>query len=490
MSLGGSINNNRINELRYDSKTASLKYANVFNIANINMTTSAYIAEQINATRQMQSLFATAQFGFREYLFFDLSARNDWSSTLAYTSRETKGFFYSSVGLSWLIDQMVSLPEWITSGKVRGAWSKVGNDIPLYITNPVAHVLAGGGIQASDAAPFEEMKPEENISFEIGTEWRLFNDRLQVDFTFYNTTTKNQFFKLAAKGGDQYAYRYVNAGKIRNTGVELELKGKPFETTKIRWNTGINYASNRNKILRLHEELPVFQYGPYGFSSSYAMKLKEGGSFGDIYGKAFKRDEQGKILYETEGDLKGLPRVEGDGNTVRVGNANPDFTLGWINTISWKNIMLNVLVDGRVGGKVLSQTRADMDMYGVTKVSGDARDRGYVMLEGEKITNVKGFYKSIVGGRAGVTEYYMYDATNFRLRELSLGYTFPKQWLESVRIIRDIQLSFMARNLFFIYKKAPFDPDLILSTGNDNQAIEVYGMPTTRSMGFSLRVTF
>lgn len=490
VSLGGSINNNRINELRYDSKTASLKYANVFNIANINMTTSAYIAEQINATRQMQSLFATAQFGFREYLFLDLSARNDWSSTLAYTSRESKGFFYSSLGLSWVIDRMVSLPEWITSGKVRGAWSKVGNDIPLYITNPVAHVLAGGGIQASDAAPFEEMKPEENISFEIGTEWRLFNDRLQVDITFYNTTTKNQFFKLAAKGGDQYAYRYVNAGKIRNTGVELELKGKPFETTKIRWNTGINYASNRNKILRLHEELPVFQYGPYGFSSSYAMKLKEGGSFGDIYGKAFKRDEQGKILYETEGDLQGLPRVEGDGNTVKVGNANPDFTLGWINTISWKNIMLNVLVDGRVGGKVLSQTRADMDMYGVTKVTGDARDRGYVMLEGEKITNVKGFYKSIVGGRAGVTEYYMYDATNFRLRELSLGYTFPKQWLESVRIIRDIQLSFTARNLLFIYKKAPFDPDLILSTGNDNQAIEVYGMPTTRSMGFSLRVTF
>ena len=131
-----------------------------------------------------------------------------------------------------------------------------------------------------------------------------------------------------------------------------------------------------------------------------------------------------------------------------------------------------------------------MDLYGVTRATGDARDRGYVMLEGERITNVKGFYKSIVGGRAGVTEYYMYDATNFRLREFSLGYSFPKQWLESVRVLRDIHLAFTARNLFFIYRKAPFDPDLILSTGNDNQAIEVYGMPTTRGMGFSLRVTF
>lgn len=489
-SLGASINNNKINELRYDSKTASLKYANVFNIANINMTTSAYISEQIDATRQMQSLFATAQLGFRESLFLDISARNDWSSTLAYTSRESAGFFYPSVGFSWLIDQTLSLPGWITGGKLRGAWSKVGNTIPLYITNPVAHVSAGGGIQASDAAPFEEMKPEENVSFEVGTEWRFFKERLRVDFTYYNTFTRNQFFKLAAKAGDAYAYRYVNAGKIQNTGVELELKGKPLEAAAIQWETGVTYASNKNKVIRLHEELPVFQYGPYGFSSSYAMKLKEGGSFGDIYGKAFKRDENGKILYETEGDLQGLPQVEGDGNTVKVGNANPDFTLGWTNTFSWKNIVLTFLVDGRVGGKVLSQTQADMDMYGVTKVTGDARDRGYVMLEGEKITDVKGFYKSIVGGRAGVTEYYMYDATNFRLRELSLGYSFPKSWLESVRVFRDIQLAFTARNLFFIYKKAPFDPDLILSTGNDNQAIEVYGMPTTRGMGFSLRVTF
>ena len=175
---------------------------------------------------------------------------------------------------------------------------------------------------------------------------------------------------------------------------------------------------------------------------------------------------------------------------IKKNKGNPDFTLGWTNAFSWKGLELSLLVDGRYGGKVLSQTQADMDMYGVTKVTGDARDRGYVILEGEKITNVKGFYKSIVGGRAGVTEYYMYDATNFRLRELALGYTFPKRWMEATKFFRDVQLAFTARNLFFIYKEAPFDPDLILSTGNDNQAIEVYGMPTTRSMGFSLRVMF
>ena len=484
VSLGVSISRKKANELRYDSKTASLKFANVFNIANINMNTSAYISERIDAIREIQSLFVTAQIGFRDYLFLDVSARNDWSSTLAYTSRESRGFFYPSIGVSCLMNRVLKLPEQVTSGKVRVAWSKVGNDIPLYITNPVAHVLAGGGIQASDAASFEEMKPEMSLSVEVGTEWKFF------DFTYYQTHTKNQFFKLPAKDGDEYAYRYVNAGNIQNTGVELMIEGTPVEIKNFSWKTGINYAFNKNKVVRLHVELPVFQYGPYGFSSSYAMKLKKGGSFGDIYGKAFKRDTDGKILYETDGERQGLPMIEGDGNTVKVGNANPDFTLGWTNAFSWKGLELSLLVDGRYGGKVLSQTQADMDMYGVTKVTGDARDRGYVILEGEKITNVKGFYKSIVGGRAGVTEYYMYDATNFRLRELALGYTFPKRWMEATKFFRDVQLAFTARNLFFIYKEAPFDPDLILSTGNDNQAIEVYGMPTTRSMGFSLRVMF
>ena len=490
VSLGVSISRKKANELRYDSKTASLKFANVFNIANINMNTSAYISEQIDAIREMQSLFVTTQIGFRDYLFLDVSARNDWSSTLAYTSRESRGFFYPSIGVSCLMNRVLKLPEQVTSGKVRVAWSKVGNDIPLYITNPVAHVLAGGGIQASDAASFEEMKPEMSLSVEVGTEWKFFDSRLHIDFTYYQTHTKNQFFKLPAKDGDEYAYRYVNAGNIQNTGVELMIEGTPVEIKNFSWKTGINYAFNKNKVVRLHAELPVFQYGPYGFSSSYAMKLKKGGSFGDIYGKAFKRDTDGKILYETDGERQGLPMIEGDGNTVKVGNANPDFTLGWTNAFSWKGLELSLLVDGRYGGKVLSQTQADMDMYGVTKVTGDARDKGYVMLEGEKITNVKGFYKSIVGGRAGVTEYYMYDATNFRLRELALGYTFPKRWMEATKFFRDVQLAFTARNLFFIYKKAPFDPDLILSTGNDNQAIEVYGMPTTRSMGFSLRVMF
>ncbi|WP_270438940.1 SusC/RagA family TonB-linked outer membrane protein [Bacteroides bouchesdurhonensis] len=490
MAIGGSINDKNVNSIRYDSKNASLKYANVFNLANIIMNGSSSIDQKIDARRQLQSVFGTAQLGYREGIFLDLTARNDWSSTLAYTRHEKIGFFYPSVGISFLIGKWIELPEWISLAKIRGTYSKVGNDIPLFITNSVSHITAGGEIQANDAAPFEEMEPEMTRSTEIGMEWKFLQHRLGVNFTYYRTNTHNQFFKLPALAGDKYAYRYVNAGDIQNRGWEMTVEATPILTSDFTWKTSLNFSSNKNKILELHEQLKEFAYGPTSFSSSYAMKLVKGGSIGDIYGKAFVRDNEGNILYETEGEYKGLPQVKGDGNTVKVGNANPVFMMGWNHTFSYRGFSLYFLLDWRYGGEILSQTQAEMDLYGVSEVTAQARDRGYIMLEGNRIDNVKGFYKNVVGGRAGVTEYYMYDATNLRLREVSLSYDFPKKWMQRTNVLKSLQLSFVARNLCFLYKKAPFDPDLVLSTGNDNQGIEVFGMPTTRSLGFTVKCEF
>lgn len=490
VAIGGSINDKNVNSTRYDSKNASLKYANVFNLANIVMNGSASIDQKIDSRRQLQSVFGTAQVGYQDKVFLDLTARNDWASTLAYTSHEKSGFFYPSAGLSFLIDKWIQLPEWISFAKLRGTYSKVGNDIPQFITNSVSHITAGGELQANDAAPFKEMEPEMTHSVEVGTEWRFFQSRLGFNLTYYRTNTHNQFFKLLALAGDMYAYRYVNAGDIQNRGWELTVDATPVLTPDFTWKTSLNFSSNRNKIKELHEELKELVYGPSSFSSSYAMKLVKGGSIGDIYGKAFVRDAEGNIVYQTEGDHKGLPAVEGEGNTIKVGNANPRFIMGWNHTFSYKGFSLYFLLDWRYGGKILSQTQAEMDLYGVSQVTALARDRGYVILEGQQIDNVKGFYKNIVGGRAGVTEYYMYDATNLRLREVSLNYTFPKKWMQKTKVLKDLQLAFVARNLCFLYKKAPFDPDLVLSTGNDNQGIEVFGMPTTRSLGFTVKCEF
>ena len=490
VAIGGSINDKNVNSTRYDSKNASLKYANVFNLANIVMNGSASIDQKIDSRRQLQSVFGTAQVGYQDKVFLDLTARNDWASTLAYTSHEKSGFFYPSAGLSFLIDKWIQLPEWISFAKLRGTYSKVGNDIPQFITNSVSHITAGGELQANDAAPFKEMEPEMTHSVEVGTEWRFFQSRLGFNLTYYRTNTHNQFFKLPALAGDMYAYRYVNAGDIQNRGWELTVDATPVLTPDFTWKTSLNFSSNRNKIKELHEELKELVYGPSSFSSSYAMKLVKGGSIGDIYGKAFVRDAEGNIVYQTEGDHKGLPAVEGEGNTIKVGNANPRFIMGWNHTFSYKGFSLYFLLDWRYCGKILSQTQAEMDLYGVSQVTALARDRGYVTLEGQQIDNVKGFYKNIVGGRAGVTEYYMYDATNLRLREVSLNYTFPKKWMQKTKVLKDLQLAFVARNLCFLYKKAPFDPDLVLSTGNDNQGIEVFGMPTTRSLGFTVKCEF
>ena len=490
VAIGGSINDKNVNSTRYDSKNASLKYANVFNLANIVMNGSASIDQKIDSRRQLQSVFGTAQVGYQDKVFLDLTARNDWASTLAYTSHEKSGFFYPSAGLSFLIDKWIQLPEWISFAKLRGTYSKVGNDIPQFITNSVSHITAGGELQANDAAPFKEMEPEMTHSVEVGTEWRFFQSRLGFNLTYYRTNTHNQFFKLPALAGDMYAYRYVNAGDIQNRGWELTVDATPVLTPDFTWKTSLNFSSNRNKIKELHEELKELVYGPSSFSSSYAMKLVKGGSIGDIYGKAFVRDAEGNIVYQTEGDHKGLPAVEGEGNTIKVGNANPRFIMGWNHTFYYKGFSLYFLLDWRYGGKILSQTQAEMDLYGVSQVTALARDRGYVTLEGQQIDNVKGFYKNIVGGRAGVTEYYMYDATNLRLREVSLNYTFPKKWMQKTKVLKDLQLAFVARNLCFLYKKAPFDPDLVLSTGNDNQGIEVFGMPTTRSLGFTVKCEF
>ena len=311
-------------------------------------------------------------------------------------------------------------------------------------------------------------------SFEIGTEWKFFDYRMDVDLTFYKTNTKNQLFSLPSSAGAAYKYYFVNAGNIQNMGVELTFGAVPILTNQFKWNTTLNFSRNKNEVKKLHDDLASFIQGDEGFSSSYTMRLVEGGSFGDIYGKAFERDKYGAIVYGRDG----LPQEIGSGNTAKVGNCNPAFLLGWGNSFTYKDFSFYFLIDGHFGGDVLAQTQAVLDQTGVSKVSGEARTMGYVDLEGHHIYNIKGFYEQ-VGGRNGVTEYYMYDATNIRLRELSLGYTLPKRLLGRKQFVKKAELSFVARNLFFIYKKAPFDPDAVLSASNSNQGIDIFGIPTS-----------
>jgi TonB-linked SusC/RagA family outer membrane protein len=432
---------------------------------------------------QEQSVFFSGQLGWREQLYLDVTGRNDWVSSLGGTKYEKSGFFYPSLGLTWLLNETLKLPEWITLGKVRGAWSKVGNGLPQYIANPRNSVGRGGTVNYNTTAPFSELRPEMTTAIEVGTEWRFWGSRLEFDFTYYKSNTRDQLFTLPAPSGSQYTTYYVNAGNVQNQGIEVMLSGSPVITDSFTWKTGVNFSTNKNKVLELHPELGYFSLSG-GTSNSYALRLEVGGSFGDIYGRTFKRDEQGKIAY----DDNGLP-IPNSGDLKKIGNTAADFNIGWNNTLTYKGFSLYFLIDGRFGGEVLSLTEAELDKQGVSKRTGIDRDRGYVEFDGKQISAVEGFYNT-VGGRDGVTEHYIYNATNIRLRELSLGYSLPNSLFANMKFIKGIDLSLIGRNLLFFMNNAPYDPDGTLSVGNGLQGVHAFGMPSTRSFGFNLKVNF
>jgi TonB-linked SusC/RagA family outer membrane protein len=480
-TAGASIKDDSGKSMGIDSYPAGLYNPNVFSINNINLNAASNSLGKWHG--QEQAVFFAGQLGYRDWLFLDVTARNDWTSTLAFTEYMNKGFFYPSAGINWVINEALELPGYIDLGKVRAAWSKVGNGLPRYRSNPLNSVGRGGVINFNTSEPFDKLQPEMTTSIEAGTEWRLFNSRVEIDFTWYKTNTRNQLFSLSAPSGSKYTTYYVNAGNIQNQGIELVLGGSPVWVGDFRWKTSVNYSHNRNEVLKLADGLPRFNFGGGG-SNSYDMRLEVGGSFGDFYGRSFLRDDAGNIQY----DADGIPIADRE-DYKKIGNTAPDFNLGWQNTFTYKGFTLYFLIDGRFGGDVLSLTEAELDKYGVSKRSGDDRLNGGVSFDGKTIANVERFY-GIVGGRDGITEHYVYDATNVRLRELSLGYSLPRSILRSVPVIKGADLSLIARNLFFIMNNAPYDPDGALSVGNNLQGVDVFGLPSSRSFGFNLKINF
>ncbi len=477
-SLGGSFTDSRSHGLYSSSYNSGLSYANIFTIPN---TVTQQFSQWAYRT-QNAALFATVNVGLKDFLFVDVTARNDWSSALAYTGSFKTGFFYPSVGATLLLSELFSLPSWIDYSKIRASYANVGNDIPTRITNPTGTVNYNGTVTPVGTAAFGDLKPEISSSVELGTEWHFFKERFTVDFTWYRTNTTNQLFTLKAPEGSGYNYYYVNAGNIQNSGMEAIVGITPVMTRDFIWKSQFNMSRNTNKVLKLHDDITQFVLTDSG-SDAYRMWLTEGGSYGDIYGYVFNRDESGKIIF----DESGLP-TKADGFSY-IGNATPDFLLGWNNTIDFKNVSLGFLVDCRFGGDALSLTQAMLDINGVTEATAAARDLGYVDLEGTHVSDVNAFYRR-VGGHDGISEYYVYDATNIRLREVTLGYNLPKKIFENSRFLKSASLSLVGRNLLIFYCAAPYDTDASMSAGSGVQGVDYYGVPGTRSFGFNVKLGF
>lgn len=459
-------------------------YPNIFNPSNFYMNGTTMGLER----KRLNSVFGAVTFGFKEALFLDVTARNDWSSALAYT--DGYSFFYPSVGASLLLNRFVDMGRNIDLFKFRGSYSIVGNDVPVYKTNPRYTYGDQGAINPPESVPFRTLKPEKTHSFEVGFDGEFFQHRLHVNATYYKTNTKNQYFEVTLPWESGYKSQFVNAGNVQNQGFELTAGWFQDFGNEFTWFTDLNLSYNDNKIIELFDGI---QDGVTVSNLGGAkVILYEGGQYGDLYVRTLKRDESGKLVTETpEGADYQIPVNGGEQNSdlKYMGNMNSKWNMGWNNTFRYKDLTLSMLIDFRIGGKVVSMTEATLDGYGVSERTGRARDRGYVMREGIKFSNVKAYY-DVVGATSFNSVYnvedYVYDATNVRMREISLGYTFRNLFGQS----KNLTLAFIARNLFFFYKDAPMDPDVSMGTGNGLQGFDVFNLPTTRSFGLNVKLNF
>ena len=460
--------------------TIGLIYANEFMFQNV--PDAVAINSNLSSRLVKNALFANASIGVKEMVFLDLSARNDWASSLALTGNQS--YFYPAVGLTWLINETFQLPAVINFAKVRGSYTYVGNEVPFNRINPQHTINAGGGVNRNTQTPFTDLKPELITSKEVGLDMRFFLGRLGFDFTYYHITSKDQFLSLPAPTGSGYTTYFVNAGEIINKGIELTLNARPVATSGLQWNTAFNFSKNTNEVVEIHPDLGAISMG---VSEKVAIRFVEGGSMGDLYTSAFLRDDQGKIIVTDEGAPRRMTTME------LMGNVEPDWSLGWNNNLTFGNFTVNLLINSKMGGVVVSQTEAMLDGYGVSKRTGDARDAGGLAVdavteEGTAVSTVDPetwFLQT--GGRNGIMEWYVYDRTNIRLSQLALSYTLN---LGESGPLDNMTFSLYGRNLFFIYKEAPFDPDLVMSTNRNYQGLDEFNLPTTRTIGLNIKFNF
>ncbi len=447
--------------------------------------------EYARSRKQINSLYATASMAWDDYLYLDLTARNDWSSTLP---KNNASYFYPSVGASWIFTQMLNKMGHSTGilsfGKIRASWAQVGNDTDPYMLRnyyDISYDIKGGIFNASNAdwMANPDLKNETINSWEVGLELKAFDNRLGFDMAYYKKNAKDQILQIDAPAATGYKKKMINAGNIENKGIELSINATPVVTESgFVWETNLNWSKNKNKVISLTPDTKE-QILSDASVSFLKIVAHEGGAFGDIYGYAYQRDDNGKMIIGEDG----LPLRTND--MVLLGNNQPKWMMGWSNTFNYKNFTLNFMFDMRYGGDVYMGSIRTGTTSGNLAMTLDGRDGMVVpgvMADGS--VNTKQITSQAYwNGITNITEAYMYDATNIRLRELSFGYNFPKSILGKTPFT-NLRLSFVGRNLFMIHSKTKgFDPEAAYTSGNA-QGIEFGSMPTMRSLGFNLHVAF
>lgn len=439
----------------------------------------------------------TGQVGWKEKIYVDGSYRRDWyrpyKQFKLLDSSVSDNFGYFGIGANAIVSSLVKLPEWINYLKYRASYSEVGNSIPNIAYMAARENKLTNTSSGSDYNAFTP-KDEKTKSFETGVEMLFLNDRLSFDFTYYLATMTNLYMPTSGGNGKT---NVLNSARVRNSGFETTI-GYDWKFGKsLRWKTSYNLSYNNNTILETAYDTEGKERRIAPEVAGARIVYKRGGSIGDIYVGDFVRDANGHYALTNSG----RPQFDTTGkNDVYMGNMNSNWQMGWSNTFNYKDFQLFMLINGRVGGKVISLTEGYLDLKGLSQRTAEARMNaeannivaaqygnvpGIVLPDGSgRIVPIQEYYTALAGSTNPYN--YIYSATNFRLRELSLGYTFRDLLGQN----KNLSVSFIARNLFFLYKDSPVDPDVSLSTANALGGFELFNMPSSRSYGFSLKLNF
>ena len=481
--VGASINDTRLTGMELSGPLA--KPSNIFHPESIQ-----YDKRRVTRSgwhEQTQAVFASLEVGWKSQVFITATGRNDWASQLAGSSKSS--FFYPSVGLSWLPSATFNFPDAIPYVKFRASWASVGTPFPrelTYATHPYDYTTQGWEDKTN--YPIGDLLPERTKTWELGFDARL-KCGLDLTFSWYHADTYNQTFNPDISASSGYSDIYVQTGHVRNTGVEASI-GYSNTWGRFTWNSNYTFSSNKNRIITLMNNWFNPMTGEYISKDRLQINkigqvrfiLKEGGSMGDIYSNSdVVRDDNGYIKIDNNGNLA----VESNLDDMKLGSVFPQANMAWRNSFNYNGIGLSFLISARIGGVVYSATQANLDLYGVSEASAAARDAGGVLVNGRQMVDAESWYTTI-SAQSGIPQYYTYDATNVRLQELSLGYTFSRKWLK----VCDITVSVIAKNLLMLYCKAPFDPEAVASSENFYTGIDYFMNPSTRNVGVNLRINF
>ncbi len=490
-NVGGNINQRRDGSLSSNTgDRCCLIVPNLFSLSNTLVVLSN---NNVGSPRDIQSVYAFGNISWKNSVFLDVTGRNDWSSTLPAASRS---FFYPSVGLSVVLSDLIpSFPDLFSFAKVRASWAQVGNSTSPYMIDRYATVTGGGRsgfLNVNATLPNTELRPEKTESYEVGLDLRFLDGRLGFDVSAYKTNTRDQLFAIDLPIGSGASSYFTNGGDVENKGVEIQFSSIPIQSKNFEWNTNINFSANRNKVVEISDLRSSIIVGRY--------TLQEGQPFGNIYTKGFVRDSEGRVIVGNNG----IPQITA-GNTVLSANFNPDWMGSLSSTFRYKKLSLYFLVDHRQGGTMTSITLPIAYNNGTAKGTLVGREGGLVF--GQQIysnetavtttgapntiaTTAEAMWLSLGSRTNPVGEAFIEDATNARLREISLGYTLPKKLLGKLPV-SNVKFSLVGRNLFFLYRASKtLDVDVSSGTGPGTLGYDSYIRPTTNTFGGSLLIDF